>query len=852
MGGKTTSTQHDDLRQILRHVLRQYITTPPVHDDPVYTYHILKHLPAISVRDWRFLLAGKVDAFSISMTSQRWRPQDKYRINGIETADWRHTMSIFVPKRLKTRTALMFIMGQPVETEHLGSSTGINNILMKVAALTHSVIIWLGEVPNQGIEFPEERGLKTRFETELFAYTLSRYMEAYERQPGESEDGTMLLTMPMVKSVVRAMDTVQDLHYGNYIPRYKNTLPLPIDDFILVGASKRGQTAWLTAAVDTRVKCFVPIVCDMVNLDLHLRHIVDSYGYFPDVWASFEMDSMSCRMHSQAFEVAQPLWNAAPHRDTIHAPRYIVNAAGCEYFAADGASLYQSEFPDNSYFNYVPNSFHRLVGVSGKEAGIDNGMEALLGMISFCTCILAGKPLPRFHWQFHEDGSIEIQTPTPPKTITLWEAVNPESRDFRITVIGQAWKPTPLLPKRGKPGTYIANPTPPKEGWKAAFVQIRFRNPLLRRIPTTFTTPINVLSATTKYPVFKSVTLRRGANQVPVTILRGTPSEMGLAHGQLMKEEIHQFVPPFLTQFQQAFPHLTNQQLDQSWASAIETTRACNSTSRLQEELDGIAQGAQIDPRLLQRANAAFALIAMPGSAVAATRRATPKNTESTLKEPKNSTVMGACWHWPLELPLQTHRCVFMYIPKFGLGFPHAVVTFPGMVTAPTGINFCGLMLAATNDPPPAAPPPPLSANYLIRLQLHDANSIAYANHMLRACPLPPTCAIIAAGGRYTFEVGQLTASTHTHTDSPTPDVVHHFARHCQPHTTQIILQHLATHHGAIDPPMLHNLNHELAAGAAQALRVVYTTNLGLIMWLGPEEKADGAPTRINLQEFLP
>lgn len=57
---------------------------------------------------------------------------------------------------------------------------------------------------------------------------------------------------PMTKSVIRAMDTVQA-----WASEYHQQ---DIRKFVVVGASKRGWTAWLTAAVDSRVVAIAPIV----------------------------------------------------------------------------------------------------------------------------------------------------------------------------------------------------------------------------------------------------------------------------------------------------------------------------------------------------------------------------------------------------------------------------------------------------------------------------------------------------------------------------------------------------------------------------------------------------------------
>ncbi|CAI7862360.1 unnamed protein product, partial [Closterium sp. NIES-54] len=51
------------------------------------------------------------------------------------------------------------------------------------------------------------------------------------------------LSVPMAKSIVRGMDALQ-LASREIFPH------LPVEGFVLMGVSKRGLMAWLTAAMD--------------------------------------------------------------------------------------------------------------------------------------------------------------------------------------------------------------------------------------------------------------------------------------------------------------------------------------------------------------------------------------------------------------------------------------------------------------------------------------------------------------------------------------------------------------------------------------------------------------------------
>ena len=60
-----------------------------------------------------------------------------------------------------------------------------------------------------------------------------------------------------------------------------------IDDFIVAGASKRGWTTWLTAAVDSRCKAIIPLVMGpfyMIELlSSSFNPFVDALNFIPNV-----------------------------------------------------------------------------------------------------------------------------------------------------------------------------------------------------------------------------------------------------------------------------------------------------------------------------------------------------------------------------------------------------------------------------------------------------------------------------------------------------------------------------------------------------------------------------------------
>src|SRR5208282_2618341 len=93
------------------------------------------------------------------------------------------------------------------------------------------------------------------------------------------------------------------------------------------------------------------------------------------------------------------------------------------------------------------------------------------------------------------------------------------------------------------------------------------------------------------------VTLGTAPDCFPVVVVTGTPKEMGLALGTLMRPEIQTFAPRFLEMAQQEKGGaLSLANLDKAWES-MEPFMG----SQFIEEMEGLAEGAGLPLPLLQR-----------------------------------------------------------------------------------------------------------------------------------------------------------------------------------------------------------------------------------------------------------
>jgi len=159
-------------------------------------------------------------------------------------------------------------------------------------------------------------------------------------------------------------------------------------------------------------------------------------------------------------------------------PKFIVNAAGDQYFPPDSSKFYFGDLKGVKYLRYVPNADHSLRGSDAQES-----------MLAFYAAILNGSPLPKFTWKMETDGSIRVQTEDKPLEVNVWQATNPKARDFRLEKIGKAYQKSTL--ESSENGVYVARVPKPEEGWTAFFVELIFPSGL--KVPYKFTTQVSIV-----------------------------------------------------------------------------------------------------------------------------------------------------------------------------------------------------------------------------------------------------------------------------------------------------------------------------------------------------------------------
>lgn len=425
--------------------LYDYAHTP----DPEYTYGP----PAASYNQ-----PYNSTVYWTDMTSGSWRGAEV----GESRRLWRHKLGIVRPPVIGSTTALLMITG---------GSTGslpdeeVSYLMLPFALSSGTVTAVLGSVPNEPLMFNNDG--RQRTEDGIIAYSYAKYLQ--------TGDTTWPALFPMVRAAVRAMDTIQQ--------QMLDIAGVNIERFVVMGASKRGWTTWLTGASDSRVCGVAPLVINILNMKPQIEHHYFSYGDFSEAIEDY--------WENQIIHVP-PVFNTLMERNlltlvdpysylsVLDMPKFTINSTGDQFFLPDAPQFYFDDLIGEKYNYYAPNTDHGLTSNGAIDPGV---IESLY---SFYSTVVRGVQRPTITWEYDpiNAGRIRVETSVKAKEVRLWQATNPDRRDFRldplnITVpippdaVAPAWSSVAVTSDTNE---YIAQVPIPASGWTAYYVEAAFAN----------------------------------------------------------------------------------------------------------------------------------------------------------------------------------------------------------------------------------------------------------------------------------------------------------------------------------------------------------------------------------------
>ena len=376
--------------------------------------------------------------YHIKMISGKWLNEKL-----VDEVEWWHYVDIIIPKDVEFDKSLIFIDGGTKYEEFFR----LDSTSISYAIESKSVIANVSNIPFQPIDFLDSEQ-KDFYEDDLIAFSWNRFLKS----GAKISDAEWLPRLPMTRAVVRAMDLVQDISKKNKVN---------VNEFVVSGASKRGWTVWTTAAIDKRVIAIAPMVIDMLNLNKSFENHYRSYGEYSIAVQDYVNYNIPDWMITKEFETLMKYVEPYYFKEKLTMPKLLINAGSDEFFSTDSWRFYFNELPGDKYLQYMPNVNHSL-----------NGRYLNENLFSFYTRILDDQNLPNIVWDIKNDSLNTRVVSNQDYKVSIWEANNEETRDFRLWEKGKLWNQIPI--KKNSEDVYKINLKSDKKGYTATMIEFIF------------------------------------------------------------------------------------------------------------------------------------------------------------------------------------------------------------------------------------------------------------------------------------------------------------------------------------------------------------------------------------------
>lgn len=373
------------------------------------------------------------DLYRATLQSQKWKD-----------LLWKHGISLVVPKEVKYDYVLLLISG---------SRSGLEELMlckMLSGSLNLSCAV-LQDVPNQ----PLFNGL---YEDEIISYTFLKFIE--------TQDEEWPLLLPMVKSARAAIDTIESI--------LEKTLRKP-KGFIVIGASKRGWTTWLLAAVDKRVVGIAPLVFDNLNFNEQMKHQLECYGDYSEQIQDYTKLGIQKLMYSEVGQKLVQIVDPFSYLEDLTIPKLIVNGTNDRYWTIDSTNLYFDALLGEKYLLYVPNSGH----------GLEDRRRVINSILAFASSIVLNTSLPKVEIERNEDGFLTFiySSSEEPLYVDSWITYS-KNMDFRDS----KWSSFPAIKQNGSYTFHIGK----QREYTALFGELTFL--YSGKYPFSLSTKMNVVA----------------------------------------------------------------------------------------------------------------------------------------------------------------------------------------------------------------------------------------------------------------------------------------------------------------------------------------------------------------------
>ena len=412
---------------------------------------------------------SKASFYGFKLSSQFW-PEKSQSSSGMI---WKHRLILIVPDEIKNDQAILFNAGGNNRSARSLSLTrnfiqfpkwnkilkqNLFNKFMELAVKYGSVVGVLLDNPNEYTAFDD--GVPRR-EDGIVAYSWNKYLDDPE------QNAYWPIHLPMAKANIMAMNAIQELAQSLGYRKPKN--------FIVSGESKRGWAAWMTSLADNRVNGVIPIVIDIFNMKKNIKHIHQFYGEWPEAFDDYVEQGVTERLDTSEFDkliqVEDPVsYKGRPDfKERLNIPKLIISSANDEFFPPDSSAQYLTLLPGDNAYRMFPNQSHII-----QDAKVVSAISDFYGFF------LENKEIPKIDWQ-KDKATEDIKVTThfmPQGKVILWQANNPQQRDFRFANTGIHYVPA-IIEGECDSFNNTCTYTIPKftgKGFASSFIAFKYHN----------------------------------------------------------------------------------------------------------------------------------------------------------------------------------------------------------------------------------------------------------------------------------------------------------------------------------------------------------------------------------------
>lgn len=310
---------------------------------------------------------------SLRLTSQEWKG-----------GKWEHDLvRVDPPTAARSDAAIIEVTGWEPNSKDFA--------LAQLMAQSSGLPVYvLFQVPNQPLWGREEDA--------LIAFTVEKFLT------GDGDDWPLLL--PMVKSVKSAMDAIQESTEG------------ATSRFVITGASKRGWTAWLSAAIeDARVVGIAPRVYDNLDIAAQLERQLEQWGGYSPMIRDYTDRGLQTVFESPKGKEIIQMVDPLAYLSGIHVPTLVLTGTNDPYWTVDSTQVYWDRMEMPKWALSVPNANHGL--------GDPARWAPSLGW--FTRLVTSGSKLPHVSSRMSEDDSkweLSVACEPGPDSFKVWSATS--------------------------------------------------------------------------------------------------------------------------------------------------------------------------------------------------------------------------------------------------------------------------------------------------------------------------------------------------------------------------------------------------------------------------------------------